>query len=417
MIKKSTQTRQPGLTPEQQNFLRKQVIDEQPPGAILHDFEVLLAFLQAEAPFKVTGQNNLIPLTYLRELNERFSHPIRLDLKRPQFKSFPNIAGVYLLLRASGLTYLSGSEKMLRLEVDEEAVASWHDLNPTERYFNLLETWAFRARPEILGEQRSGLFGDPLYTWRDLFQKIPGQEMIVAANKEHEDTLKFWVGYYMLPLLAMLGFLRIEDGAPEPGKGWNVLSVKKTPFGEAMLAIFAQKLPEWDDYIDVVEEQQREAKFGVLQPLFQPYFPEWQHNLVIPEPADQEGTYIFKVILWGKIWRRIAIPGAMVLDKLATVILNAFRFDFDHLYRFIFKNRFGLEQHVNHPMLEESPFTDEVKVQDLPLQPGMSMIFFYDFGDNWEFVVPLEQVTPPDPTLRKAKVLEEHGKSPDQYRW
>jgi hypothetical protein len=43
------------------------------------------------------------------------------------------------------------------------------------------------------------------------------------------------------------------------------------------------------------------------------------------------------------------------------------------------------------------------------------MTYIFDFGDWWEFRVQLEQIDPVDPQLKKPKLLESHGKAPEQY--
>ena len=39
----------------------------------------------------------------------------------------------------------------------------------------------------------------------------------------------------------------------------------------------------------------------------------------------------------------------------------------------------------------------------------------YDFGDNWHFTVKLDRIDPPDPKLKAPRILESHGKAPQQY--
>lgn len=92
--------------------------------------------------------------------------------------------------------------------------------------------------------------------------------------------------------------------------------------------------------------------------------------------------------------RRIAIPGGATLDDLAAAILDAVEFDHDHLYRFEYQNRFGVEEHINHFFLEEKLWTREVRVGDVPLGLDQAMTFLFDFGDWWEFDVTLERVDP-----------------------
>ena len=54
-------------------------------------------------------------------------------------------------------------------------------------------------------------------------------------------------------------------------------------------------------------------------------------------------------------------------------------------------------------------------VLPVPLQPGEMMIYNYDFGDNWEFVLLLERIDPIDSKIKKPKVIASHGKAPQQY--
>jgi hypothetical protein len=83
-----------------------------------------------------------------------------------------------------------------------------------------------------------------------------------------------------------------------------------------------------------------------------------------------------------------------------------------------YRNRFGASEAVNHPYMDEGPWTDEVRVGELPLGTGQTMTFVFDFGDWWEFKVELERVEPVEefPELEYAVVLDEHGKAPEQYR-
>jgi hypothetical protein len=100
------------------------------------------------------------------------------------------------------------------------------------------------------------------------------------------------------------------------------------------------------------------------------------------------------------------------------VIIDAFEFTADHLYRFSYRNRFGVLVRINHPLLEmPTPLTSEVRIGDLPLRPGEAMTYLYDFGDQWHFDVQLERLDPIDQTLGQARILEVHGEAPVQYPW
>lgn len=98
-----------------------------------------------------------------------------------------------------------------------------------------------------------------------------------------------------------------------------------------------------------------------------------------------------------------------------TFELDSVEFDCDHLYQFTYKNRFGRITNVNHPALNEPPFVEQVRVGDLPLEPGANMTYVFDFGDWWEFNVQLEEIKPLDGKIEQPKVLKKSGKSPQQY--
>ena len=123
--------------------------------------------------------------------------------------------------------------------------------------------------------------------------------------------------------------------------------------------------------------------------------------------------HLFKVAL-GRLWFRIAVPATLTLEWLASAILKAVKFDSDHLYHFEYENPFGAIERINHDFIDEGPWASDVRVGDAPLRVGQKMTYLYDFGDNWEFEVTLEQVDR-DQTIKKLRVLEMHGSPPEQY--
>lgn len=401
------------LSPKHQRILQEQKISEDEPGRVLRDFEILLNFI-GEHGTRVSGIHQLLPLNLLPELNGRLSKPLHIGLKRPQQKSYPHINGLYLLLRASGLSLITDDGKQPVLSLDRAARSSWHRLNVTERYFTLLETWLVRGNAEIIGEH------DPLgslFKCAAFMQRIPEKGLKVAGNREAEQsTIPYQIGTSNLALLDLFGCVSVEEGQPEEGKGWVIARIKRTPFGEALIKLLSQhKLVELELLLEGGDELEEKTDFGTLKPMLQPYFPEWRNNLSLPEAAIAEGLYIFKVSLDKKTWRRIAIPAKLTLDDLSYAILRAFNFDDDHLYEFSYRNRFGMTERILHPYMEESPSTDEVTIGEIPLRPGASMEFLFDFGDQWRFDVKLEEMDAADTRIKRPKFLEKHGQAPPQY--
>ena len=102
---------------------------------------------------------------------------------------------------------------------------------------------------------------------------------------------------------------------------------------------------------------------------------------------------------------------------LANTILDAYQFDCDHLYQFELRDAAGRSIVIAGPHLDDSDyFTEELRVGNVPIHIGDSMIFHYDFGDDWRFKVTLESVDPTNSgKLKTPKVTEKSGAAPKQY--
>jgi hypothetical protein len=401
------------LTPEHQDVLRNLVIDASSPGSLLHDFEAMLDTIRQDR-LELTASHQL-PMRVLADLNERLAHPLQLGLKRPRQKSYPPLYGLYLLARASGLTEVDETGRKPALLLDEAVYQGWAALNPVERYGGLLETWLLRGKPEILGER-----GRPPWPLPENFReaasfytRIPGDGLAVAGNREVEEWLMYSPGWHNLGLLHLFGLIRVQDRRPEPGQGWHIERIRRTPVGDALLAALYSGFFGSADRI-LLHDEETLLPFGPLQAVLRPYWPCWKNTLPAPAPwTFREGTHVFKVSL-GRIWRRIAIDAHESLDSLASIILDSVDFDPEHLYRFFYRNRYGLYENINHPFLEEEPLTSEVEVGDVPLRIGQTMTYLFDFGDHWEFEVTLEDVQSDQP-VKRPRILDRHGPSPEQY--
>jgi hypothetical protein len=398
----------PPLTPEAIAFLEQQQISETQPGTILQDFQTLLDFIR-DREISVSEVQNLIPMKILAELNQRFSKPVQTALKRPQQKSYPSINGLYLLLRALGLGQIINRGKKHFLVINLDLLSSWQGLNPTERYFTLLETWLIRADEEILGARKSP-FNEGMKCLQ-YWPQIPPQGQ-KFSNYEAQKSLNYWPELHNIALMQLFGLLEVKSVKPEAGKGWRIETVKKLPFGEALMQIvfrtFVERGMRWPS------EDNSSIPFGELQPALQSYFPELRNTLAMPELEKQSGVYIFKVSL-GKMWRKIAISSQMTLENLSHLILESVDFDCDHLDMFRYKNQFGRTIEVSHPYADGSPSTDEVLIVDLSLQEGSMMTYIFDFGDWWEFRVQLEQIATDRSQTDYGAIIESKGKAPVQY--
>jgi hypothetical protein len=405
---------QPSLTEAQAEILRGQVIDDTHPGAILHDFQAVLDYVGLEG-VKSSGKYNLLPLDALTTLNQRLARPLRLKLKRPQVRSQPYLQGLNLLLRATGLGTVIGTGAKARLALAPDVLASWNALNPTERYFTLLEAWLRLSRPEMIGE-RGWRGASGLLEAQGVWRAIPaGGSKSASSSSGRTLSYLFYGRLHHLALMDLFGLVEVEH-ARAPVQHWAPARLMHSPFGDAVFTLLDEHFPSpWMGEGDEDDEEGPAAPdFGRWQPIFQPYFPAWRNNLVVPEAEARDGVFVFRVTL-GAARRVLAVPAGVILDRLAAAILKSVNFDNDHLYDFSYRDRFGVEAKVNHPYVEEPPFTDEVTVGEVPLNPGQSMRFLFDYGDSWEFDVRLERIDPPEKKLKAPRLLESHGKAPKQY--
>ena len=402
----------PPLTQQQEQIMREQRIDEKEPGTILHDFEVILYFLNPNG-VEVSSVNGVLSGKSLKEINRRLSNPLQIGLRRGHQKSYPYIHGLYLLLRCSRIAKITTLANKAVLVLDKAVLESWNRLNPTERYCTLLESWFVWGSEEILGRQSRRASADSILVkcW-DFRSKLPSTGK-AFANYAQQQNLIYIPGLHNLALLELFGFISVEHGTPQLRKGWRINKVEPLPYGTAMLiflyGIFKRHnfFQDCHGYEDIV--------FGQLQGYLKPFFSEWEQSLVVPKRADsQNKLYTFKVFL-GKIWRRIVIPSRLELDSLASTILESFNFDASHLYLFAYKNRWGRTTYIHHPYLQKSPFTDRFLVGDLPLKPEGGMTFIYDFDKRWEFNLKLEQIDGIELSMNKPRLLEGKGDPPPQY--
>jgi hypothetical protein len=403
----------PKFTQAEAQILREQIIDTERPGPVLHDFQVLLDFIGPDG-VKSAGKYHLLPQAAIAELDERLSRPLRLPLERPQLRSHPYLQGLHLLLRSSRLGCVAGAGEKARLTIDPIMREQWDRLNATERYFNLLEAWLRFSRGEMIAEGH-----DPI---AHLLQDCLAGWLAIRARRGRltfrEDDLLYVSGIggrlYHLALMDLFGLVELKRRRP-PVHPWSPAGAAPEPFGDALFTLLATHFFtfEFGDYpVPKDLRDQEPLVLGTWQPLFQPYFPEWQHNLESPRREPRKGTLVFRVT-WGDIWRRIAIPSDHTLDDLVGWILKSVRFDSDHLYAFSYRNESGVTEQIGAPDMGESPATDEVAIGDLPLQVGEAMTLEYDFGASWTFTVKLEKIEPA--SKKGGRILERHGKPPVQY--
>lgn len=146
-------------------------------------------------------------------------------------------------------------------------------------------------------------------------------------------------------------------------------------------------------------------------------------------------------------YRTLQVDGSSEFDELAGDILNAFGFDFEHLYEFRTKLR-NVEENITYSLGEDyCPYdfwedsaedaeetnssdktencTEEIEYEDpapdfceydihrplthLNPEKGTKFYFHYDFGDDWYFVIHVSKAEKDKSLSKRSKCIKSVG--------
>jgi hypothetical protein len=123
----------------------------------------------------------------------------------------------------------------------------------------------------------------------------------------------------------------------------------------------------------------------------------------------------------GNPYKVLAIPEGLTLYKLAEAIVDSFDFNFDHCFGFYDDIKRWTDSDEGYELFadigEESRFigVEKTKVNKVFDKIGKKMLFLFDYGYEWHFIVELERVESSNEGERYPFVVESVGNSPPQY--
>ncbi len=98
--------------------------------------------------------------------------------------------------------------------------------------------------------------------------------------------------------------------------------------------------------------------------------------------SSSEEVYIIET-KFGSATRTIALKPEQTLDDLHLAIQEYYNWDNDHLYAFYMDNKpYSNKECYNHPMGNEPPFANKIKLKDLNLRKNKKFLYLFDFGDD-----------------------------------
>jgi len=142
-------------------------------------------------------------------------------------------------------------------------------------------------------------------------------------------------------------------------------------------------------------------------------------------------TYIFNTNLFEnkKISRKIEVAENISLYQLAKAIVKAYDFNFDHCFGFFSKvspyGYFGSEEQYElfTDLIEEGEEIEptgagsvkKTKVNEVWRKLKDRMMFLFDYGDNWRFLVELVDFGKKDAKKKYPRIIKKIGRAPKQY--
>ncbi|MBR1273991.1 IS1096 element passenger TnpR family protein [Bradyrhizobium sp. AUGA SZCCT0283] len=137
-------------------------------------------------------------------------------------------------------------------------------------------------------------------------------------------------------------------------------------------------------------------------------------------------TFIFRAALQGSasIYRDIELDPAKSLYVLAEAIVSSFNFDFDHAFGF-YTGLTLAKMHKTFPKYEL--FADmgdaapgvlgvkKTRISQAFPEVGHTMLFLFDYGDDWLFRVTLRTTGNKSAKARYPRIVATRGEAPEQY--
>lgn len=138
-------------------------------------------------------------------------------------------------------------------------------------------------------------------------------------------------------------------------------------------------------------------------------------NETVLRPARMDQVFRLKVTLrycTPAIWRQVDVPGWATLWDLHRVIQAAFLWEDAHLHQFLGnRSATGLRGRE-----QPAPIKNEKRVLlgETLCKEGDTLIYEYDFGDDWLHEIRVENTFPPEPGVRYPRCTAAQRSAPPE---
>jgi len=404
--------------------MKQFVTEEKHIAATITDFETFFSFIDQQRP-KLSQRMEALGKKDVFELNAKLL--FRKDVSAPVYlqSSYPIIDLMYNLALLGGLYRKAGDDKADIYLESTSLKLQFDKLNNYEKYCFLLETfWTKFDFSELIrwGTGTSGQFT------KTISKSKPGQELIKGSFSKRPDYeplfsyLSVFVHYFSF--FGFCSFEQLEIKINKLGKYNDSISrIYPTEFGVNICKILhTLKLRLWNfPYHSIMGINTDDKYYSLTKvPLVEHLKPLFPQNALLkgiqPEAIQpKEGNYTFKVMLGKSVWRKIKLSHKHTLEDLHQYIQEAFDFDNDHLYSFFMDGKRYSDDVYNSSFGDVPPYAYEAVIGKLGLYRGKKILYFFDFGDSWEFLVQLVAIDENEKEFKKPIITEIKGDAPPQY--
>jgi len=284
------------------------------------------------------------------------------------------------------------------------------EMSAMEQYIMMMAVW--------LGEYQGAMNGPySVFGGNDLFERMKeGKGKNVLPDVFNRTRDDFWGRYYIpeIRLFALFKLISIEwlnENQEDKENKFRIKKLYQTQEGCLIKTLLSKHeidfwcSPDITMVLSAVKNIVGEDSNNIEEKLIQ----FWTH------PLEKEIQTIELRIVVGSCIRNIKVGNQFTLDDLHYLIQKSVEFDMDHLYYFQIGSGTLVRKYFAPMCVDETWQTDSVILAELLLYEGMKFEYVFDFGDEWNFQITVENIL--DEHTKECEIYIVKGEAPEQYRY
>lgn len=424
-------------------------IVEQP---ILQDFQIFLDYISTGKGIELTKTKQVPRTVDLLKLNELVHFKAPHVNNKSQIRLFSLLNAFFHISKVSELTQIRKEKGKFHWFINPEKVAQLQTFSAEEQYFFLLESFWCYIDWDAAYDIRA--FWDKEF-YQNLSKLAVGEWITVEGREiKRKGKLRPPMEIPVVEVFAAFGLLELvwdETLDKRPSKySFPYKLAAITALGKVMLPIIIDQRPlyRWgnrDPYYDPVIRARAAKVRKEQEAIYKSYGVDLSNNPFYPSAEEEEdgegdenfmaaflaampdlevkkswypiktpyvdGQFTVRVALDKKLYRDLLLHATMTLEDLHLAIQKVYEFDNDHLYAFYVNENQTFGSTLGYDNLPAAA----IQLGELGLHEGKQFIYLFDFGDDWRFLITVLKINHEGKALKKFKLVESVGDTPQQY--